>query len=129
LPLFIFFAEAAIDRLRFMDEQHRLSPPQDPGDAKPVRRNTMKASKLFIAIAAVAVSGSVFAAGIPAANAAATTAAATAQVTVAAQSVSVSVPAPTAKTSRTREEVRAEAVEAVKNHRATEASQFDWITR
>jgi len=88
----------------------------------------MKASKLFFALVAVTLGGSVFAADVPAANATATTTAAAAQVAVAAKSLNV--PAmPTAKdTGRSRAEVKAEAVEAVKNHRATEASQFDWIT-
>lgn len=85
----------------------------------------MKASTLFIAIATLAA-GSAFAADVPAANAAATSAAAAAQVSVAAKSLNVPAVAMT-KSSRTREEVRAEAIEAVKHHRATEASQFDWI--
>jgi hypothetical protein len=86
----------------------------------------MNASKLFTAIAAVAVAGSAFAADVPAANAGATAGAAAAQVSVAAKSLNVPAVL-VAKTTRTREEVRAEAVEAVKNHRATEASQFDWF--
>lgn len=88
----------------------------------------MNASKLFTAIAAVAFAGSAFAADVPAANAAATSAAAAAQVSVAAKRVNVPA-AQVAKMTRTREEVRAEAMEAVKHHRATEASQFDWITK
>ncbi|HEY0060917.1 MAG TPA: hypothetical protein VGC21_02280 [Telluria sp.] len=89
----------------------------------------MKASKLFIVIAAVAFGGSASAADVPAANASATsTAAAAAQVSVAAKSLSVPAVLVAKNNGRTREEVRAEAVEAVKHHRATEASQFDWIT-
>ena len=86
----------------------------------------MQATKLFLAIATVAVAGSAFAADVPAANATVTSAASAAQVTAAAKSVSVPA-AQVAKTTRTRAEVRAEAIEAVKHHRATEASQYDWI--
>lgn len=88
----------------------------------------MKASNLFIAIAAVAFAGAAFAADVPAANAAATsTAAAAANVSVAAKSLNVPAVLVAKNMGRSREEVRAEAVEAVKNYRATEASQFDWI--
>ncbi|QYF94108.1 hypothetical protein KY495_02385 [Massilia sp. PAMC28688] len=86
----------------------------------------MNASKLFAALATVAFAGSAFAADVPAANATVTAAAATAQVSVAAKSLA----ATQGKTGvRTRAEVRAEATEAVKNHRATEAGQFDWIAK
>jgi hypothetical protein len=88
----------------------------------------MNASKLFTAIAAIVLAGGAFAADIPAANATATTAAANAaQVTVAAQAVPAAVPARPA--GPTRAQVRAEAEEAVRNRRATEASQFDWFTK
>lgn len=89
----------------------------------------MKASKLFFVIAAIAFGGSVSAAEVPAANATASSTAAAAQVGVAAKSLSVPAVLVAKNNSRTREEVRAEAVEAVKHHRATEASQFDWITK
>lgn len=88
----------------------------------------MNASKLFGAIAAIAVAGSAFAADVPAANAAATSAAAAVQVTVAAQSLNVPTVTFDKSAGRSRAEVRAEAIEAVKNHRATQAGQFDWIT-
>jgi hypothetical protein len=89
----------------------------------------MNASKLFAAIAAVAFAGAAVAADVPAANAAATSAAAAAQVSVAAKSLNVPAVLVNKQAGRTRAEVRAEAVEAVKNHRATEASQFDWLTK
>ena len=89
----------------------------------------MKASKLFFVIAAIAFGGSVSAAELPAANATASSTAAAAQVGVAAKSLSVPAVLVAKNNGRTREEVRAEAVEAVKHHRATEASQFDWITK
>jgi hypothetical protein len=90
----------------------------------------MNASKLFTAIAAIAFAGSAFAADVPAANAAATSAAAAAaQVSVAAKSLNVPAILVNKQSGLTRAEVRAEAIEAVKNHRATEASQFDWLTK
>ena len=84
----------------------------------------MNASKLFIAIAAVVFAGGAFAAEVPAANATATNAAAAAvQVTAAAQA-----PAAVAKPAGpTRAQVRAEAEEASRNRRSTEASQYDWF--
>jgi hypothetical protein len=88
----------------------------------------MKASKLFFAIIAATLGGSVFAADVPAANVSATSAAAAAQVTVAAQSLNVPAVLVAKNAGRSREEVKAEAIEAVKHHRATEASQYDWIT-
>ncbi|MES2316047.1 MAG: hypothetical protein V4631_01010 [Pseudomonadota bacterium] len=89
----------------------------------------MNASKLFAAIATLAFAGSAFAAGIPAANATASTAAAAAaQVSVAAKSLNVPAILPT-KGGPTRAEVRAEAEEAVRNRRSSEASQFDWLTK
>lgn len=87
----------------------------------------MNASKLFTAIAAIAFAGSAFAADVPAANASATAAAATAQTAAAAKSLTH---VPAAKPGlRTRAEVRAEAAEAARSHRATEAGQFDWISK
>ncbi len=92
----------------------------------------MNASKLFTAIATLAVAGSAFAgaADVPAANAAVTAAAANAaQVSVAAKSLNVPPVLVNKSAGLTRAQVHAEAVEAVKNHRATEASQFDWLTK
>ncbi len=83
----------------------------------------MTASKLFTAIATIAFAGSAFAADVPAANATVTAAASAAQVSVAAKSLSIQ------QGPRSRAEVRAEAKEAAKNHRATEAGQFDWIAK
>jgi hypothetical protein len=88
----------------------------------------MNASKLFAAIAAFAIAGSAFAADVPAANATASTAAAAAaQVSVAAQSLNVPAVLVNKSAGPTRAEIRAEAIEAARNHRATEASQFDFI--
>lgn len=96
----------------------------------------MNASKLFAAVATIVFAGSAFAADVPAANAAATTAAnsaaaaaAAAQVSVAAKSLNVPAILVNKSAGPTRAEIRAEAIEAVKNHRATEASQFDWYTK
>jgi len=86
----------------------------------------MNASKLFTAIATLAFAGAAFAADTAPA-AATTSAAAAAQVAVAAKSAAV--PAPADKAVRTREQTRAEAVEAMNNRRATEASQFDWFMK
>jgi len=86
----------------------------------------MNASKLFTAIATLAFAGAAFAAETAPA-AATTSAAAAAQVAVAAKSAAV--PAPADKTVRSREQTRAEAVEAMNNRRATEASQFDWFMK
>lgn len=86
----------------------------------------MNASKLFTAIAALAFAGATFAAETTPA-AATTSAAAAAQVAVAAKSAAV--PAPADKAVRTREQARAEAIEAMNNRRATEASQFDWFMK
>lgn len=80
----------------------------------------MNASKLFTAIAALVFAGSAVAADVPVANAAATTAAAAA----AAQSIAAAQPA-----RNSREQVRAEAIEAVKHRRASEAGQADWFMK
>jgi hypothetical protein len=130
LPLFAFFAERATYRLRFMDKQTRLSPPRNEATLNLTRRNTMNASKLFAAVAAVVFAGSAFAADLPAANAAATgAAAASAQVSVAARSLNVPAILVDKSASPTRAQVRAEAIEALKTQRATEAGQFDWLTK
>jgi hypothetical protein len=87
----------------------------------------MNASKLFTAIAALVLAGGAFAADVPAANASATSAAAAAvQVTVAAQAPAAAAAKPA---SPSRAQVRAEAEEAVRNRRSTEASQFDWFMK
>ena len=88
----------------------------------------MNASKLFAAVAAVVFAGSAVAADLPMANAAATSAAAAAaQVSVAAKSLNVPPLLADKSASPTRAQVRAEAVEALKNYRSTDASQFDWL--
>jgi hypothetical protein len=87
----------------------------------------MNASKLFTAIATLAFAGAAFAADTAPAAATTTSAAAAAQVAVAAKSAAV--PAPADKAVRTREQTRAEAVEAMNNRRSTEASQFDWFMK
>jgi hypothetical protein len=90
----------------------------------------MNASKLFVAIAAVVVTGSAFASDLPAASAAAVT------------SVSVSAPGPVGYAARnlnipslqvnkfdtqTRAITRAQAIEAVKNDRSTFQVQLDFL--
>ena len=93
----------------------------------------MNASKLFASLAAVVVAGSAFAADVPVAATAATTVAATATVAAAAAPAgaaakSLNVPS-LQKTNAgpTRAAIHAEAVEAARNHRSTEASQYDWF--
>jgi hypothetical protein len=88
----------------------------------------MNASKLFFAVAAVVFAGSAFAADLQAANAA-TSAAAAAQVSVAAKSLNVPAILVDKSGGPTRAQVRAEAEAAMRNHRATEASQFDFVTK
>ena len=88
----------------------------------------MNASTLFTAVAAIAFAGSAFAADAPVANAA-VSAAAAAQLTVTAQSLNIPVVLVNKSAGRSRAEVRAEAVEAVRTQRATEAGQFDWISK
>jgi hypothetical protein len=89
------------------------------------RRNTMKATKFIAAVAVFVAAGSAFAADTPAANAAATAAAAAANSSIAV--VSLNVPAVTISmnNSRTRTEVHAEAVQALKNYKSTLAVQLD----
>ena len=87
----------------------------------------MNASKLFVAIAAVAFAGSAFASGIPATGAA-ISAAAAAPLTVAAKSLNVPNILVDASAGASRAQVRAEAVEAVKNYRSTSAAQFAWLS-
>ncbi len=88
----------------------------------------MKASKLFTAVAALVFAGSAFAADVAVANAA-VTAAAAAQLTVTAQRLNIPTVLVDKSAGRSRAEVRAEAVETVQHYRATEASQFEWISK
>jgi hypothetical protein len=88
----------------------------------------MNASKLFVAIAAIAFAGSAFASTVPAANAAVSAAAAAAQVSAAARSLNVPNILVDKSAGASRAHVRAEAVEAVSNYRATSSSQFAWIS-
>lgn len=80
----------------------------------------MNASKLFTAVAALMLAGSAMAADAPIAS----TVAATAAAAAAAQSVAHAQPLRV-----TREQVRAEAIAAVKHCRATEAGQADWFMK
>ncbi|QYF96240.1 hypothetical protein KY495_02390 [Massilia sp. PAMC28688] len=80
----------------------------------------MNASKLFTAIAALVFAGSAAAADTPVATTAVTTAA----VAAAAQAVAIAQPA-----GNSREQVRAEAISAAKQRRATEAGQADWFMK
>ena len=90
----------------------------------------MNASKLFAAVAAVAFAGGAFAADVPVANGAATSAAAAAaQVSVAAKSLNVPAVLVDKSAGPTRAQVRAEAIDAVKNYRSTASAQFDWLTK
>ncbi len=90
----------------------------------------MNASKLFAAVAALTLAGSAAAADVVGANAAAISAAASAaQVSIAAKSLNVPAILVDTSAGRSRAEVKAEAVEAVRNHRATTASSFDWISK
>jgi hypothetical protein len=88
----------------------------------------MNASKLFTAVTALVFAGSAFAADLPGANAAAiSAAAAAAQVSVAAKSLNVPAILVDKSAGASRAQVRADAIEALKTQRATEASQFDWF--
>jgi hypothetical protein len=89
----------------------------------------MNASKLFAAVAAVVFTGSAFAADIPVASAALSSAAAAAQVSIAARNLNVPALLTDKSASPTRAEIRAEAVDAVKDQRATVLGQFDWYTK
>ena len=88
----------------------------------------MNASKLFTAVAAIVFAGSAAAADVPVATAAITAAAAS-QLTVTAQKLNIPAVLVNKSAGRTRAEVRAEAIDAVQNYRATEASQFEWISK
>ena len=82
----------------------------------------MNASKLITTLAALVFAGSAAAADVQVANASVTSAATVAAA--AAQSVTIAQPV-----SNTREQVRAEAVHAAKQRRATEAGQADWFMK
>ena len=88
----------------------------------------MNASKLFVAIAAVAFAGSALASTVPAANAAVSAAAAAAQVSAAGRSLNVPNILVDKSAGASRAQVRAEAVEALQSYRSTSASQFGWIS-
>lgn len=89
----------------------------------------MNASKLFAAVAAIAISGSALASTVPAAGAAATAAAAAHVSSVAAKNLNVPNVLVDKAAGPSRAEVRAEAVKSVANYRATAVAQFDWLTR
>lgn len=89
----------------------------------------MNASKIFTAVAAVTFAGAAFAADMPAAATAVTAAAAAAQVSVAAKNLNVPAVLVDKSAGRSRAEVKAEAIEAVKNYRSTTTRQFDWISK
>ncbi len=87
----------------------------------------MNASKLFTAVAALAFAASAFAAETPVANATTTAAtAAAAQAAAAAQTIAA---AAAVKTVQSRDKVRAEAIEANNNRRASEAGNTDWFMK
>jgi hypothetical protein len=83
----------------------------------------MNATKFLAAAAVFVVAGSAFAADTPVASAAVTTVASTASTSIAA--VSLNVPVITISNSRTRSEVKAEAVEAVRSYKTTLAKQLE----
>ncbi len=88
----------------------------------------MNASKLFIAVAAIAFSSSALADRMPA-ETAAVSALVAAHISITAQSLNIPVVLVNKSAGRSRAEVRAEAVEATRNRRATDASQFEWTTK
>ena len=88
----------------------------------------MNVSKLFIAVATLAIAGSASAGRAPAENAV-VSAMLAAHISITAESLNIPVVLVNKSSGRTRAEVRAEAVDAVKNQRATEASQFEWIAK
>ena len=88
----------------------------------------MNASKLFTAVAVLAFAGSASAADMPVANAA-ISAAAAAQLTVTAQRLNIPTVLVNKSEGRSRAEVRAEAVSAVQEHRATDAGNSDWFMK
>lgn len=91
----------------------------------------MNASNLFAAVATVAISAisaSAFASTVPA-GAAATAAAAAHVSSVAAKSLNVPNVLVQRGAGPSRAAVRAEAVQAVANYRATSVAQFDWLSK
>jgi hypothetical protein len=85
---------------------------------EPLRRNTMNANKFIAAAAVFVAAGSAFAADAPVAAAGAPVAAG---ATVLASNTNV----PAAGASASRADVRAEAVEFVKNYKTTFANQLE----
>lgn len=79
----------------------------------------MKASKFFAAVTVFALAGSTFAADLPASSNAATTAAVAAAANASVAVTKLNVPTVTIGNpqARSRADVRAEAVEFVKNHK------------
>jgi hypothetical protein len=88
----------------------------------------MNASKLFTAVAALAFAGSAFASDIGVANAAISAAAAS-QLTITAQRLNIPAVLVDKSAGRSRAEVRAEAAQAVQDHRATDAGNTDWFMK
>ena len=88
----------------------------------------MKVSTLFTAAAAFAFAGSAYAADVAVANAAISAAAAS-QLTVTAQKLNIPEVLVDKNLGRSRAESRAEAVETVRNYRATASDQFDWMMK
>ncbi len=87
----------------------------------------MNASKLFAAVAAFAVAGSAFAVDVGGASAAVSAVAAAQVSSAASRSLNVPLILVDKSAGASREQVRAEAVAAVKNYRATTTAQFDWL--
>jgi hypothetical protein len=83
----------------------------------------MNATKFFAAATVLLAAGSAFAADTPAAATAVTAAAATANSSIAA--LTLNVPTVTITNTRSRADVRAEAVEAVRNYKPTLAKQLE----
>jgi hypothetical protein len=82
-------------------------------------------AKHLIATVAIAFAGSAFAADAPVANAAATAAAAAATTVVSTTALTMPTVAVSAGTQRSRAEVHAEAVQAVKSYKTTLATQLE----
>lgn len=88
----------------------------------------MKTSTFLTAAAAFAFAGSAFAADVAVANVAISAAAAS-QLTVTAQKLNIPAVLVDKNAGRSRAESRAEAIETVRNYRATASSQFDWMMK
>lgn len=90
----------------------------------------MNTSKIFTAAAALMFAASAFAADAPVAPAAAAAAPAAAAAAAQAGAIAHSVAAAaTEKGKPTRAQVKAEAIEANNNRRATQVAQFDWFMK